>query len=148
MWGQYNVIDKDVRIGLNTFLRSFIEIRKGTIIGENCYIDSYAKFSGDCIIGDGVTIRYNATIARGCEIGSGSYIAPNVMFNNLDTKGNKVGGAKVGQNCFIGTGSVIQHGITICDNVIIGALTFVRQSITRPGTYISGEKPGTIKRIK
>lgn len=141
--GEYCILG-DVWIGERTELMNRVELRDGTVIGKDCYIDSGVCVTGDANIGDRVTLRNNVTVARGSEIGDDTFIAPNVMFNNLDSNGNKIGGAKVGKNCFIGTGAVLHHGISICDGVTIGALTFVKNSIFYPGTYVGNP----IKRIK
>lgn len=133
--GQYCVISKDVWIGENTKVNHYVELRNGTVIGKDCYIDSNVCVTGDANIGDRVTLRNNVTVARGSEIGDDTFISPNVMFNNLDTKGNKIGGAKIGTNCVIGSGTILHHGITICDNVTIGSNSFVHKSIFDPGTY-------------
>ena len=53
------------------------------------------------------------------------------MTNNLDTGKSAIGGAKVGENCFVGTNSVLNHGISIGDNVIIGSLSFVNKNIPK-----------------
>lgn len=133
--GEYCVISKDAWIGENTKVNNYVELRSGTVIGKDCYIDSGVCVTGDANIGNRVTLRNNVTIARGSEIGNDTFISPNVMFNNLDTEGNKIGGAKIGKNCVIGSATVLHHGITICDNVKIGSNSFVRKDITEPGTY-------------
>jgi UDP-N-acetylglucosamine acyltransferase len=74
-------------------------------------------------------LRYDAIIARGVEIGDDTYICPRVMTNNLDTGISQIGGAKIGKFCFIGTNSVLQHGITIGDSSITGSMSFVSKSI-------------------
>jgi acetyltransferase-like isoleucine patch superfamily enzyme len=51
------------------------------------------------------------------------------MTNNLDTGGKQIGGAKIGQNCFIGTNVVLHHGISIGDNSVIGAMSYVNKNI-------------------
>jgi acetyltransferase-like isoleucine patch superfamily enzyme len=51
------------------------------------------------------------------------------MTNNLDTGKSAIGGAKIGKNCFIGTNSVLNHGLSLGDNVIIGSLSFVNKDI-------------------
>jgi acetyltransferase-like isoleucine patch superfamily enzyme len=51
------------------------------------------------------------------------------MTNNLDTEGDSIGGAKIGKNCFIGTNTVLHHGITIGDNSITGSMSFVNKDI-------------------
>lgn len=134
--GQYCVIDEDVEIGEGTVIKSFVEIRKGTKIGSNCYVDSGVKISGDCKIGNNVTLRYDVIIARGCDIGDRSYLAPRVMTNNLDAGGKSIGGAKVGSDCFIGTHTVLNHGIEICPATTIGSMSFVHKSITESNTYV------------
>lgn len=134
--GRYCCIDTDVLIGKNTIVNNYVELRRGVRIGTDCYIDSGVCMTGDAIIGNHVTIRNQSVIARGCEIGDNTFISPHVMFNNLNTDKQKIGGAKVGKNCFIGTGSVIHHGISICDGVSIGANSFVNRDITEPGVYV------------
>lgn len=129
------IIEEGVTIGAGTEIKNNVEIRKGTAIGDNCYIDSGVIFSGDCKIGDKCTLRYGVIIARGCKIGNKVYMAPRVMTNNLDAGKNSIGGATVGDNCFIGTHTVLQHGITIAPNVAIGAMSFVNKDITESGTY-------------
>ena len=81
---QFNLIHEGVVIGAVTRLRSYVELREGTVIGAHCYIDSGVKCSGDCVIEDWVTLRYDAIIARGCHIGEGTYVCPQVMTNNLN----------------------------------------------------------------
>ena len=129
--GAYCIIEDDVVIGENTVIKNYVELRKGTIIGNNCIIDSRVSSSGQNEIGNHVTIRYDSILARGLKIGDGTYVCPRVMTNNLDTGKHQIGGAKIGQNCFIGTNAVLQHGITIEDNVIIGAMSFVNRDIPK-----------------
>lgn len=127
--GNYVVIEDGVEIGDGTVIKSFVELRQNTIIGKNCYIDSRVSTSGDCRVGNNVTLRYDTIIARGCDIGDDTYICPRVMTNNLDSGKHQVGGAKIGKKCFIGTNSVLHHGITIGDNSVTGSLAFVNKNI-------------------
>jgi len=147
-FGKFNIIDKSTLIGQGTVIRNYIEIRQNTQIGHDCYIDSRVNISGDCKIGNNVTLRYGVILAKGCEVGDNSYIAPRVMTNNLDSKKNAVGGAKIGADCFIGTHAILQHGITICDRVIIGAGTIVLKDITEPGIYVNAWVDGSLKIAK
>lgn len=130
------VLESNVLIGNDTKLKSYIELRKNTVIGDECYIDSKVSSSGECVIGDRVTLRYETIIARGCDIGDDTYMCPRVMTNNLDTGKNKIGGAKVGKNCFIGTHTVLHHGIKIADKVVVGAMSFVNKDCEESGIYI------------
>jgi UDP-N-acetylglucosamine acyltransferase len=133
--GPYCIIENDVAIGAGTTLKSFVELRRGTRIGEHCYIDSGVKMSGDCVIGDRVTVRYDAIIARGCTVGNNTFVSPKVMTINLDYTGKSIGGAKIGCGCHIGTTAVLNAGIEIADNVVIGAMSLVTKSCLEPGKY-------------
>ena len=120
----------------NTHIGKYVEIRKGVKIGYDCYIDSFCVFTGNSTIGNNVTIRNAGIIARGVEIGDNTFIAPQVMFQNLDTNENRIGGAKIGKNCFIGTNVTFKEGIKVCDNVVIGTKSYVNKDITEEGIYL------------
>ena len=51
------------------------------------------------------------------------------MTNNLDINKAQIGGAKIGKNVFLGTNCVLHHGISIGDNCVIGALSYVNKNI-------------------
>tara|TARA_B100000131_G_C18116837_1_gene611557 strand:+ start:658 stop:1149 length:492 start_codon:yes stop_codon:yes gene_type:complete len=134
--GKFCIIDDGVVIGDNTVVKNYVELRSGTIIGESCYVDSRVSTSGNCKVGNNVTLRYDSILARGVEIGDNTYICPRVMTNNLNEKKDGVGGAKIGANCFIGTNVVLQHGITVVDESIVGSMSFVGKDIVESGVYV------------
>jgi len=134
--GDFCVIDDAVKIGRNTRIMNYVELRAGTIIGEDCYIDSHVVSSGDNWIGNRVTLRYGAIIARGCHIGDDCYICPQVMTNNLDHNRRPIGGAHLGEYCFIGTQAVIGAGIKIASATVVGACSMVTKSIPEAGVYV------------
>jgi acetyltransferase-like isoleucine patch superfamily enzyme len=45
------------------------------------------------------------------------------------------GECKVGNNCFIGSQSVLANGITVGDDIIVGAGSLIRKSISEKGIY-------------
>ena len=134
--GSFCIIEEGVEIGDNTVIKNYVELRSGTVIGKNCYIDSRVSSSGKNIVGDNVTIRYDTILARGVAVGDNTYICPRVMTNNLDKAQDAHGGAKIGSDCFIGTNAVLQHGITICSETIVGSMSFVNKNITEQGVYV------------
>ncbi|HEY5656552.1 MAG TPA: hypothetical protein VIY27_02065 [Myxococcota bacterium] len=129
------VIDR-AELGALTRVRSFVELRDGTVVGTGCYIDSGVKSSGKNCIGDRVVVRFDAILARGCEVGDESFIAPQVMTINLDHQGTQIGGAKIGKRCHVGTAAVLHPGIELCDDVVIGAQALVTRDCTEPGIYV------------
>ena len=114
-----------------------VEIRKNTKFGSDCYIDSGVKSSGNAVIGNDVTLRYDAIIARGCVIGNNCYLCPQVMTNNLNHKREQIGGAHVGDDCFIGTNATLAAGIVIATGVVVGSKAFVTKDCPEEnGIYI------------
>jgi UDP-2-acetamido-3-amino-2,3-dideoxy-glucuronate N-acetyltransferase len=134
--GNYCHLKQGVSIGDRTVLMNYVELRANTIIGEDCYVDSKVSSSGNVKVGNKVTLRYDTILARGVEVGDNTYICPRVMTNNLNTVGSQIGGAKIGANCFIGTNAVLQYGIKISHNVIVGAMSFVNKDCDENSTYI------------
>ncbi len=133
--GDYCKLSDKVKIGENTIIKNYVEVRSDTEIGKFCYIDSYVVFSGKCTIGNEVTLRYGVIIARGVFIGDNSYLSPRVMTNNIDKDKHSIGGARIGFNCFIGTHTVINHGLEIGNDVIIGANSYVNKNCKSNTTY-------------
>lgn len=127
--GNYCHLKNGVKIASNSILMNNIELRNNTVIGNNCYIDSGVKSSGNVVIGDNVTLRYDVILARGLYVGDGTYICPRVMTNNLSADKDPIGGAKIGENCFIGTNAVLHYGINIGKDVVIGAMSFVNKDV-------------------
>ncbi len=134
--GNFCVLHDGVEIGEGTVVKDYVELRPGTVIGKHCYIDSRVSSSGNCVVEDHVTVRYDSILARGVHIGQHSYICPRVMTNNLDKDGVQIGGARLGQHCFIGTNAVLQHGIVLADRVIVGSMSFVNSDCESGGVYI------------
>ena len=142
--GKYNHIHADVEVGNNCKIRSFTEIRSGTVLGNDVYVDSGVKSSGDNKVGDRVILRYDSILAKGCIVESDVFISPQLMTENLNHRGEPVGGAHIGEagdytgeyRVFIGTNVTLAAGITICNGVIIGSKANVRKSITEPGIWL------------
>lgn len=103
--------------------RSLLEIAisNGLTIGENCHI------MGECIIDPGhcwlISIGNNVTLAPRVHI----------LAHDASTKKELgytvIGRVTIGNNVFIGAGSIILPNVTIGDNVIIGAGSVVARSV-------------------
>jgi len=134
--GPFVVIDEECEVGDDVTIGPFCHFKAKTKIGSRVKIDSYVKSSGQNQIGNDVTLRYNSTIAREVIVEDFCYISPNVMTNYQRADGGHTGGTVIGSGSFIGTGTVIHHGVKIAPGTIIGAMSFVNKDITEPGTYI------------
>ena len=127
-------------------------------IGENCYIEPpfHANFGGHHVhFGTGVYANFNLTMVDDTHIYVGDYtmFGPNVV---LATAGHPIAPElrkrgyqynapiHIGNNCWLGTGVLVMPGITIGDNVIIGAGSVVTKDI--PSNVIAVGNPCHILR--
>ena len=127
-------------------------------IGENCYIEPpfHANFGGHHVhFGTGVYANFNLTLVDDTHIYVGDYtmFGPNVV---LATAGHPItpelrkrgyqynAPIHIGNNCWLGTGVLVMPGITIGDNVIIGAGSVVTKYI--PSNVIAVGNPCHILR--
>ena len=84
-------------------------------------VNAEAKVGINCII------NTKANIDHGAIIGDFTHLSVGVLI---------AGKAKVGDRCFCGIGSTIQHLTTITSDVILGAATLVVKDITNSGIYV------------
>ncbi len=127
-------------------------------IGEGCYIESpfYSNFGGGHIhFGKNVYCNFGVTMVDDTHIYIGDYtmIAPHVVIATaghpilpeLREKGYQYNApVRIGKNCWIGTGALIMPGVTIGDNVVIGAGSVVTKNL--PDNVIAVGNPCTVLR--
>lgn len=98
----------------------YASLGEGTVVMHQTVVNAGAKIGENCIINTFCNIEHDAVIGDQCHISTGT------MVN---------GDCKVGKMCFIGSQSVLANGISICDDVIVGAGSLVRKNILKPGIY-------------
>jgi len=96
------------------------KIGEGTIIMHHALINTNTNIGNNCIINSKALIEHDTIIGNNCHISTGSIIN---------------GGVKIGNNCFYGSNSVSMQYISIVDDTIIGAGSFIRKSILEKGIY-------------
>ncbi|MDC0122157.1 acyltransferase [Planktomarina sp.] len=123
-----------------------ITLSKDVYVKRNATIGC-ANPHAKVLIGERTTLGFNSIImASKCiSIGSDCMIAPNVYIVDsnhgtqsdqlFNTQNNKVESVKIGDNVWIGSGVIILPGVTICDNIVVGAGSVVTRSLIEPGTY-------------
>jgi acetyltransferase-like isoleucine patch superfamily enzyme len=83
------------------------------ILGENTEIGSFTVIDAH----DGVEIGDGVKIGFSCVI---------ISYSSIDQKGGKI---TLKKNCKIGSTSVIMPGITVGENAVVGANSFVNKDI-------------------
>lgn len=103
-----------------------VRIGNDVEIGANTTVDCGAI--DDTVIEDGVRIDNLCQIAHNVHIGAHTAMA---------AMSGIAGSTVIGKRCmFAGMGGAVGH-VSICDDVIVGAKSFVSKDITEPGTYLA-----------
>ena len=127
-------------------------------IGENCYIEPplHTNFGGHHVhFGKNIYANFNLTLVDDTHIyvGDNTMFGPNVV---IATAGHPILPSLreemyqynmpviIGKNCWIGSGVIIVPGITIGDNVVIGAGSIVTKDL--PSNVVAVGNPCYILR--
>lgn len=115
----------------------------GAKIGKGCYIYTSLR-NFDKIYTDMIEIGNNVTIAKGvillCHDMAKDYIHKKKHNNEL------VGRIKIGNNCFVGTNSIVLPNVKIGNNVIIGAGSIVSKDI-KDNVVVAGNPAKIVKKL-
>lgn len=127
-------------------------------VGEDCYIEPpfHANFGGKHVhFGKGVYANFNLTLVDDTHIYVGDYtmFGPNVTIAcaghpiqpELRQQGYQYNmSVHIGKNCWLGAGVIVLPGITIGDNVVIGAGSIVTKDI--PSNVVAVGNPCRVLR--
>ena len=127
-------------------------------IGEGCYIEPplHANFGGHHVhFGNWIYANYNLTLVDDTHIYVGDYsmFGPNVTIATaghpicpeLRQKGLQYNmPVRIGKNCWLGAGVIVLPGVTIGDNVVIGAGSVVTRDI--PSNVVAVGNPCRVLR--
>ena len=134
--GNFNVIHDNVTLGKGSTVGSYCELEEGTTIGKNCTLQGRVRTGPKVIIEDDVIVKYGTILTDTALIKRNVFIGPNVITLGGGHDRKRVNGTIIGENCYIGAGTKIAGGVTICGDVVIGANSFVTKDIIEPGVYV------------
>lgn len=122
---------------------SLMALDGGTIhIGDNVGMSQTAI----CAVGADITIGNHTLLGGGVKIYSSDFHSLNYLdrkdYKVADRANRKCIPVKIGNDCFIGAGTIILKGVTIGDRTIIGAGSVVTKSI--PSDCIAGGNPARV----
>ncbi|WP_411826052.1 acyltransferase [Luteolibacter sp. AS25] len=121
---------KNISIGEMSTLEDFIDFRishpfsenNKIIIGDRVFIGRCSEFN----CGTNITIGNDVMIASKCSFFDVSHDTEGVNLYNENTISKPI---TVGNNVWIGTGTIILLGVEIGDNSVIGAGSVIRRSV-------------------
>ena len=134
-WKKYN-IGKNFHAGRNVFLWA----KKSIIIGDNCYIGRNSYIECNVEIGNNVLIGNNVAFVGKYDHNYtkvGISIRHTEQIRDFDYSWEKglYSTIKIGNDVWIGYGSIILSGITIADGCIIGAGSVVTKDTEEYSIY-------------
>jgi UDP-2-acetamido-3-amino-2,3-dideoxy-glucuronate N-acetyltransferase len=115
----------------NTIRGQNCSVGENVIFGFNVVIMDNVSIGDNCIIGNNVVIHEGTGIGSFVRIDDNTAIGKKPMkaVNSATTKDQELPPAKIGNNCIIGTSTVIYRGAEISDKVLIADLSTVRENV-------------------
>lgn len=134
-------------VGEGTRIWAFAHVLPGAQIGRDCNICDHTFIEGGVVIGDRVTIKCGVQLWDGVRIEDDVFIGPNATFTNDSFPRSKHHPAEylptlVKKGASIGANATILPGITIEENVMVGAGTVVTRNVPRDAIVVGN--PGQI----
>ena len=130
----YKIILKIASIWQNILKKATIEAAKnrGLKIGENLYVQGVPNFGSEPFL---IEIGNHVTLAEGVSFinHGGDALVTKRIEKYKD--GRNFGRIKIGNNTFIGKGTILMPGISIGNNCIIGSLSVVSSSVPDNSVY-------------
>jgi acetyltransferase-like isoleucine patch superfamily enzyme len=136
MTGEFTIIRDDVKIGKDSKVWHFCNLY-GCKIGENTQVGSYTEIKEGAYVGNNCRIQARAFISEGTRIGNYVFIGPSVTFLNdkypsarkAINKNWTLESVVVEDEVSIGGGVIIMPGVRIGRNSVIGAGSVVTKNI-------------------
>jgi acetyltransferase-like isoleucine patch superfamily enzyme len=124
--GILEIDNLSARRNLNIFVsKGRLSFGKGCFVNNNCSFNclELIEVGRNSIFGEGVKIYdHDHLITDGYCVHKNEFLTAPI---------------KIGENCWIGSNTIILKGVIIANNVIIGANSLVNKSILEPGVYVN-----------
>lgn len=125
----------------SSFIHPQAAVTGNVIIGKNVYVGPGAAIRGDwgeIIIEDGCNVQENCTIhmfpGKTMVLKAGAHIGHGAIIH----------GANIGANSLIGMNAVIMDDVTVGDECIVGALSFIKGGTQIPNRKMVVGNPAVI----
>jgi acetyltransferase-like isoleucine patch superfamily enzyme len=153
LYGQHCVIAEDASIGEGTRVGNFVLIRDNTVIGKDCLIGSYVDIEGEVRIGDCVSLQSGCYLTRGVIVEDKVFCGPRIVTLNdkricygRPTLGFERRAPRMLRAARVGGGSILCPGVTVGENAFIGAGSVVTRDVP-DRTMVAGNPASIIGRV-
>lgn len=130
-------IDEPAQIGKGTKIWHFSHISKDVEIGENCNLGQNVFVANGVKIGNGVKIQNNVSVYEGVVLEDYVFCGPSMVFTNVktprcayprNTSGDYIE-TRIKKGASIGANATIVCGTTLGENAFVGAGSVVTKDI-------------------
>lgn len=108
-------------IATDAYVSKYAEVGEGTIIMHRAFLNAEAKVGKHTIINTFTNLEHEVVVGDFCHLSTGVMVC---------------GNAKIDNDVFIGSQSVVNQGVHVICSSIIGSMTCVNKSIEQTGTYV------------
>ena len=142
-----NFISKKAKIGQNVLIWHFTYIGDDTEIGDYVKIGALAHIDYNVKIGENTRIEGQVYIPPLSKIGKNVFIGPaSVLTNDPYPMSGKMSGVTIQDNVIIGARAVIKAGITIGKNSVVAMGSVVERDVPEDSVVMGS--PATIRRTR
>jgi len=140
--GEFCIIEADCVIGKDCLIGDFAKLAPGTVLGDRVHFDEYSNSSGSVVIGDDVFVKRMAIVGQGAIVEDKAFVGPmtilvhekNISWQRDVKKVSR--GVYVRAGAVIGSRVVINSGVTLDYNTIVGAGSVVTHDCAENGIYV------------
>lgn len=138
----FALLYRGAHIGTDCLIGNHATVREQATIGNRCIIGQYVCISFDAELADEVRVQNGTLIADGWKIGRGTFVGVNVSTMSdrrrdvVDYEFKGSCPSVIGERCLIGSGAVILPGLTIGNDVVIGAGALVTKDVPDGATVL------------
>jgi UDP-2-acetamido-3-amino-2,3-dideoxy-glucuronate N-acetyltransferase len=134
-------------VGDGTRIWAFAHVLEGARIGRDCNICDHTFIENDVTLGDRVTVKCGVQLWDGVRIEDDVFIGPNATFTNDPFPRSKQPPGQfactvVKRGASIGANATVLPGVTVGENVMVGAGAVVTHDVPRNAVILGN--PGRI----
>ncbi len=96
-------------------------VSEGCFVGHHAHVGPSARVGAGCIVNTGGIVEHECVVDDFCHVSVNAVLA---------------GRSRLGKFVFLGAGATVIDGISVADDITIGAGGVVIQSLVQPGHYV------------
>lgn len=113
--------------GLASIAHPDASVSTDAVLAPACFVAARAVLGPSARLGLGCIVNHGAVVDHEVQVGDFCHVAPLAALG---------GAVRLGARVLVGAGAVVLPGLSLCDDVVLGAGAVATASITEPGVYV------------